>query len=153
MSFRGIPIKVATFDPETGEPTGNFETAGFATLRRCPALGGLLKLVVAAGAAEDRAGRLAVLAHRALFAAETPEAVESAAAVYGKAAEESELATQALGGAVHDFVVAGFVGAGYSPDEAERYASQVGTERMQELKGACLVGSGRLDFTKAPAAA
>lgn len=150
MAFQGIPIKVATFDPATGEPTGNYETAVFATLRRIPALGALLKAVVRAGSAETRAGQLALVAQRKLLAAETAEAVEAAAAPAAQAAEDAESATQELGAAIHEFIVAGFVGAGYTADEAERYAAMIGTERLPELKNACLVGAGRLDFSKAP---
>lgn len=150
MGYQGIPIRVATFDPQTGEPTGNYETAVFATLRRCPELGALLKAVVRAGIAEDASSRLAVLAQRALLTAETVDAVREAQAQAETAAEASEAATQALGEAVYAFVVAGFVGAGYGREAAERYAAMIGPERLPELKGACLVGAGRLDFTKAP---
>jgi hypothetical protein len=151
MSYIGIPIKIATFNPETGEPTGNFETAVFATLRRCPSLGGLLKDVARAGINEDAAGRIAVLAQRAMLTAETAEDVAKAQEDAAAIAEAAEQATQTLAAAVHAFVVAGFVGAGYTPEQAQRYAEQIGTDRLPQLKTACLVGSGRLDFTQAPA--
>ena len=51
--------------------------------------------------------------------------------------------------AINDFIVAGFTGAGYTQEQAERYAANVPADRISELKALCMLGSGTADFTKA----
>lgn len=150
--MQGIPVKIATYD-EQGEPTGNYEVAVFATLRRCPKLAGLLKAIQRADVAEDAATVRASVARRKLMAAETPEDIDAAETAAMAAMETLCAAQQALADAVHAFLVAGFVGAGYTDEEAERYTAMLPRERYRELNDACLIGAGRLDFTNAPTAA
>jgi len=151
MSYRGIPIKVLAPD-DKGELTQP-ETAVFATVRRCPKLAEAVKAVARASVAEEAAGRLAMLASRAIIEAETPAAVTEASSRAEAAAVAAEEATQTYAEAVRAFLLTGFVGAGYTEDAAERYAELVGAQRLGELKAAALVGVGRLDFTRAPAGA
>jgi hypothetical protein len=148
MSYHGIPIRLIPTDPETHEPQSNFETAVFATIHRTPELAACLKAFNRFDVAEDAARAKAILARRALLAAETPEAIDAAEALAQAATEASETATAALAESVRAFLVCGFKGAGYDDLAAERYADMVPMERLRELKAAALVGSGRLDFTK-----
>jgi len=148
MSYRGIPIKVLAPD-DKGDLTQP-ETAVFATLYRCPALAELLTAVVKASVAEDVAGRRAVLSSRAVLAADTEQALCAASAAAETAAIAAEEATRVYAGSIRAFLLAGFIGAGYTEEAAERYAELTGAQRLGELKAACLVGVGRLDFTKAP---
>lgn len=151
MSFQGIPIRLVPTNPETHEPESNFETAVFATVRRCPKLLQLLQDFARADVAEDGARTKAVLARRKLLDAETPEAVDAAQADAQAQTMAAEEAGATLCNVIHDFLVTGFKGAGYADDQAERYADMVPSDRLRELKAAALVGTGRLDFTKAPA--
>ena len=150
MAYIGIPIKVQTQDAE-GNWT-QYEQAVFGTAVRHPRLGPLLRALARASVEEDAAGRLAILASQRLLDAGTPEAVAAAAEEAGARAEAAEQATQAYAAAVRAFVVAGFECAGYDNQAAERYADFLGSTRLGELKAACLIGGGRLDFTKAPGA-
>jgi len=149
MSYHGIPIRLVPDNPETHEPESTYETVVFATLRRCPKLTKLLKTYNTKDVADDAARMKAILAKRAILQAETPEAVDAAAKVAEAASAAAEQATADLANVVHEFLLAGFVGAGYTDDQAERYASMVPPQRLAEIKAAALVGSGRLDFTKA----
>ena len=147
MAYNGIPVIIVTPDDK-----GNYtvkETAVFATARKHPDLKGKLKAVVKADVAEDVATAKAVATRQALIDA-TAENIDELAKAAEKAAIKIEDATEAYAAAVHDFIFTGFKGAGYTPEEAERYAMYIDPERLDELKSKCLIGSGRLDFTKAP---
>lgn len=145
--FRGIPIRLATYD-EKGTAV-NYEVATFATARQCPRLLELLRAVTSAGVYEDAAASLAGLARRRIFEADSAEAIDAARADALKEAANVETATAAYADAVRAFILAGFTEDGYTEEQAERYANMAGTARLAELKAACLVGLGRLDFTTA----
>jgi len=148
--YVGIPIKLLTYD-EKGEPTGNFETAVFATARKCSALLKCFRDMAKAEVADSKATRKAVFAAKKLNAAETEEEIDTAAELADKAATTSEQTQQALMDAIFSFVTTGFKGAGYTAEEAERYAELVEPKRLMELKAASQYGSTRqLDFTKEP---
>ena len=142
--INGIPIKLASPD-ENGAFT-NIETPVFATVRKCPKLLGLLKAVDQADLAETAAGRRVQLATEAMVDADesTLEAITERASAAASAALEASLA---LCTAIRDFVHAGFVGAGYTPADADRYADLIGADRLAELRAATLLGAGRLDFS------
>lgn len=151
MAYVGIPIKVQTQDAE-GNWT-QYEQAVFGTAIRHPRLGELLRALARASVDEDAAGRLSILAQRKLLEAGTTAEVASLADEARAAAEAAETATQAYAAAVRAFIVAGFECAGYDREGAERYADLLGSTRLGELKAACLIGGGKLDFTKAPGGA
>jgi len=149
MSYIGIPVRLRPTDPETLEESAGFETAVFATTRRCPELLKCLKAFNKLDVHEDATRAKAVLARRKLLEAETPEEIDAAEAEAVKTTDAAEDASAKLCGAVRDFLVTGFRAAGYTEEQADRYAAMVPVERLRELKQAALVGSGRLDFTKA----
>ena len=153
MSYHGIPIRLVPDNPETHEPESNFETVVFSTVRRTPELQAHLNEATRLDIAEDGARARVILARRALLDAETPEEIDAAEATTQTAAGKLNEITADLAGTVHSFLLCGFKGAGYDDEAAERYAAMVPPERVNELKVAALLGSGRLDFTKAPAAA
>lgn len=150
MSYHGIPIRLVPTDPETHEPLGNFETAVFATIRRCPALDHHLTEFNRLDIAEDAARAKAILARRELINAETTEAVDAAEAKAQEATANLHKISMALADTIHEFLLCGFKGAGYNDEQAERYAAMVEPDRLQHMKSAAALGSGRLDFTTAP---
>ena len=149
MSYIGIPVRLRPTDPETLEESAGFETAVFATVRRCPALLKCFKAFNKLDVKEDSARVRTILARRKLLDAETPEDIEAAEADAITTADAHEDANAKVADTVYEFLVTGFKAAGYTEEQADRYASMVPVERIRELKQAALVGSGRLDFTKA----
>ena len=145
MSYVGIPIKLNLPD-EKGEMTV-IETAVFATVRRCPELAGLLKDIARADVHEDASLMRVHQARQLLMKATTEEETATAEAAAVKAVENNEDATKVLSDAVRAFLVKGFTGAGYTEEQAQRYADILPPDRLRELKSSALVGSGRLDFT------
>ena len=143
--INGIPVKLIVPD-EHGNPT-QVETPVFATVRRCPAILGALKAISRATIAEVVAAKRARAAGLAVDDAECAE-VEAAATVANSAADALADATAAVFAAVRGFVVCGFTGAGYSDEQAQRFADLVPAERIGELRQACQLGCGPLDFTK-----
>lgn len=151
MAVNGIPVKLTTPDKD-GNLT-QIETVCFATVRKCPALAGALKDVIRADKAETAAVRRAQLAERAIMLCEDAAQIASLETDAIKAAEAAEDASQALFDAIRAFVVQGLAGAGYTTEQADRYADLIPRERLPELKAAAMIGAGRLDFTLAPTAA
>ncbi len=143
----GIPVKVATQDKD-GEYT-QVETVCFATVRKCPELAGALKAIIRADKAETVATRRAQLAERAILECEKDDELASLEEAAVAAVETAEAATQAMFDAVREFVLVGLRGAGYKENQAERYADYLPFDRLAELKAASMIGSGRLDFTRA----
>lgn len=148
-NYVGIPVKV--FIQEDNGECKNWEILVFATIRRCPALGGLLKKISKLDVKEDACAMRSSLARKKLIEATTEEEIAVAEELAVKAVEESEQATADLAASVREFVVQGFIGAGYTEEAANRNADIIPTEKIRELKAAALVGSGKLDFTKAQA--
>ncbi len=145
MSYIGIPITINTPD-EKGDYV-NVERAVFATIRKCTELSSLLKEINTCDIKEDASAIRVQSARKKLIEATTEEEIQIAEDLAIKAVEHSEDCTQRLASAVRNFIVKGFMGAGYTEPEAQRYADLMPPERLRELKASCLVGSGRLDFT------
>jgi hypothetical protein len=138
----GIPIIL----PSLTEP-GQIERPVFATVRRCPELLAKLKAIQRATIAEVVAAKKAAIAAAAVDTA-TPEDLDTVAK---NAADVSDALTDASSevfAAIRAFVLCGFTGAGYSPEQAEKYADMVPADRLGELRYACQLGCGLLDFTK-----
>ena len=146
MAANGIPVKLLTADTD-GKLT-QIETPVFASARKCPALLGKIKAIAAADLAETAAGKRMKAANDRLL--ERPEAeTDKSRADANECADKLADANAAIFNAIHDFIVAGFTGAGYTQEQAEKYASFVDAGHLAELKAVCLLGTGRLDFTKA----
>lgn len=127
---------------------GGVETAYFPSGRRCPALFGKLKAIYAANSHLAKAAKRAGLAAQRL--AEADEAATDAAAEAHSAAEQAVIdAHENLASALHDFTITGFLGAGYTQNEAARLAQMVPDHRLCELVEAAKMGASRLDFSQA----
>lgn len=143
--INGIPVTLKAPDEQ-----GNFtqiEKPVFATVRKCPELLGLLKAIGRSSIAEALAAKQAAAAAGALEKAENGE-LEKAAEAAGIASDKLTDATAGVFRAIREFVMAGFTGAGYTTDQAERYAALIPAERLGELRAACQLGCGPLDFTR-----
>lgn len=137
--INGIPIEIKV---------GNdIESPVFATARKCPGLLGKMKAINKADAVESGAARQHELAAQALDQA-TAEELKKAETALQKASDNALDASAAVMTAVHDFIVAGFLGAGYKAEDAERYTELLDMERVQEIKAKCLYGAGRVGFPK-----
>jgi len=141
--INGIPVSLK------GE-NGAIEKPVFATARKCPALLGKLKDITKADTAETVAARRARDAEARIGSCTAEELDAVAVEAEGKALA-AQAASVAVMDAVHEFLLAGFAGAGYTPEQAEYYTSLIGPERLQELKAKCLLGSGVVDFSPAGA--
>ena len=144
MGINGIPITLRNpeNDADVIKPV-------FATTRRHPELLTRLKAITSTSIQHDVAQRRADLAQA--------ELQEAAAGDIARVAKDLEKAAQAAFDAqlayfkaVHDFVVEGFIGAGYKADQAAEYADAIGLEDVSRLQANCLMGGGALDFTKPP---
>jgi hypothetical protein len=148
MSINGVPIKLIAPD-ERGNLTQT-ETPVFATVRRCPALLGALKAINRASIAEAVATKRARAEAAGVDEADGFDQLDAAAAAAGEAADALADATAAVFAAIRAFVVCGFTGAGYTEEQAQRYADLVPADRLNELRQACQLGCGPLDFSKPP---
>lgn len=146
--INGVPVKLACPD-ERGNMT-QVETPVFATLRRCPALLGALKAISRASITEAVAAKRARADALAVDRAEAMDDLDAAANAAGEAADALADATAGVFAAIRAFVVCGFTGAGYTEEQAQRYADLVPADRLNELRQACQLGCGPLDFTKPP---
>jgi hypothetical protein len=149
--YVGIPIRIPTYD-DKGDAVG-YELAVFATVIRNPSLSEYLKQISKKDAEEDAAIVKASISRRKLMSAETEAEVDSCTEAVISALDKATSATMALNEAIRAFVVKGFTLAGYTEEQAQRYTDMIGYDRIRELKSASMVGSGRLDFTKATTAA
>ena len=146
----GVILKVPTRN-EAGDPDGNVETVVFATVRRCPGLAKALKRLTKCEIEDAKRTKLLEVAYKQLQDAKTVEEVESAAAATDTAAQASETATQAYLDAAYDFIIEGLKGTNaYTADECERIAALIEPDRYAEIKARAQLGSGVLDFTRAP---
>lgn len=147
MNYVGIPITILVPD-DKGELTQK-ETAVFATIRRCPELQGILKEISKLEVQEASATVRINLVSKKLVEAQTDEDVTKAEESILKAVSDSEDISEKLANKIREFLVKGFIGAGYTEAEANRYADIIPPEKIGEIKGYAMIGSGRLDFTKA----
>lgn len=146
--INGVPVKLVSPD-ERGNMT-QVETPVFATVRRCPALLGALKAISRASITEAVAAKRARADALAVEKAEGGPELDDAANAAGEAADALADATAGVFAAIRAFVVCGFTGAGYTEEQAQRYADLVPADRLNELRQACQLGCGPLDFTKPP---
>jgi hypothetical protein len=145
MAINGIPVTIKTTD-DKGAFT-QVERPVFATVRRCPELLGKIKAIGRATIAEAKAARKASACATRMVECK-PEEIDALAQEADAASDELSDRTAAVFAAVRDFVVTGFTGAGYTPDQAENYANMIPQEMIGELRSACQLGCGPLDFTK-----
>lgn len=144
--INGIPVKIKVERQDNPEEF-DIERPVFATARKHPKLKGCLKEIMKASVRQDVAERKAALVYERLREAANDDEIEAAGEAVVAATEAVENAGEELLRLVQEFVVEGFLGAGYPPDAANRYASYVPPERLSDLKATCLLGSGSLDFT------
>lgn len=141
----GIKIDYKNPDDET-----QLLHAQFATARTNPEMNDLMLECARKDVSENAALKRLELALEKLQAATDEETLLAAEKLVQDASDKRHAASAALVDAIHAFVVRGFELGGSSPETAELLASITPPERLQELKAACLFGSGSLDFTRKP---
>lgn len=141
--INGIPCQIKTEDEK-----GNFtkvETFVFASFRKAPKLVGIIKKLTKTETDAARLARLIDLAAADLASAPIDK-VDAAAENLGKLKDEAYALDDKMNNIFHDFVITGLTEAGYTPQDAERYASYIDMERIPELISKARMGAGRMDF-------
>lgn len=144
--INGIPITLKVPREDNPEECDLLKPV-FATIRKHPKLRQSLADIRKANVAHEVAEKRLTLAYNQLVDAANDDEVEKAGDAIAARSEAYEKASENLVNAVHDFVVEGFLGAGYPPEKAEEFAALIPADRLVELKAATMVGNGSLDFT------
>jgi hypothetical protein len=144
--INGIPVKIKV-ETANGD---DCETAYFASFRKCPKLAEIVRRIAAAELDMKKTERLRQIADERLSEAETPESVEEAAGRISDANGRCLDAQDSLAGAVDDFLVEGFLAAGYDRENSERLAASIPIGRVTEIVARARTGSGFCDFFSEP---
>ena len=145
-------------------------TAVFASVRKCPALNGILKGIRAAQKKYDRLvlnrgllrSRIQALANAETavatdvtdpYASDTgfaalQERMDKAATEFEAVTEGIDAANEELCDLTYQFFLQGFKGAGYTDELSEKYAASCDPVDFQSLRDRSMTGCGVVDFTK-----
>jgi len=157
-TINGIPIELKVYDGDVPRKSVVY----FATVRKAPALAGIIKKLRKAERDEQRAMRHGLTIagkFQALQEGLTVESSDPTAAMEAleKEADENQdaymKAQDARISETQDLLVSGLKAAGYMPEDIEKYLPFFDPARIEEIVQRCLVGCGRLDFfsEKSPA--
>jgi hypothetical protein len=144
--INGIPVKIKV-ETDNGD---DCETAYFASFRKCPKLAEIVRSIASTELEMKKSERLRQIADNMLGEAETPDAVEDAAARIADANARCLDAQDTLASVIDSFLTEGFLAAGYDRENAERLAASIPVGRVTEIVARARTGSGMCDFFSEP---